>query len=201
MNGDGDPGGKEQGSEASKVTGSCSAEEQRVHAALGAGDYRTATALCARRYGPALGRLCMAMLGSQSEADDLVQDTLLVAHHSWATYRGEGTLGAWLFSIARRRCARHLERRARQEAHLRLVHDAERQPLTDEMMVRRQRAERARAALEAVRPSEREALLLRYVAELSYEEVGQACGVEQTAARKRVSRGLASLKRLVQVKE
>jgi RNA polymerase sigma-70 factor (ECF subfamily) len=69
------------------------------------------------------------------------------------------------------------------------------------MMVRRQRAERARAALEAVRPSEREALLLRYVAELSYQEVGQACGLEETAARKRVSRGLANLRRLLEVEE
>jgi hypothetical protein len=85
---DEDRGGEEGPKPGSAGGSPCSAEDQRVREAIGAGDYRTATALSARRYGAALGRLCMAMLGSQSEADDLVQETLLVAHHSWAAYRG-----------------------------------------------------------------------------------------------------------------
>ena len=59
---------------------------------------------------------------------------------------------------------------------------------------RRQRAERARAALEQIRPSEREAVVLRYAAELSFREVGEACGIDEAAARKRVSRALARLR-------
>jgi RNA polymerase sigma-70 factor (ECF subfamily) len=61
----------------------------------------------------------------------------------------------------------------------------------------RRRAEAARALLARVRPTEREALLLRYEAGLSYREVGEACGVDEAAARKRVSRALARLRELV----
>jgi RNA polymerase sigma-70 factor (ECF subfamily) len=39
--------------------------------------------------------------------------------------------------------------------------------------------------------------LLRYEAGLSYREVGEACGVDEAAARKRVSRALARLRELV----
>jgi len=48
-----------------------------------------------------------------------------------------------------------------------------------------------------VRPTEREALLLRYGAELSFREVGEAVGVDEATARKRVSRALARLRELV----
>jgi RNA polymerase sigma-70 factor, ECF subfamily len=175
--------------------------DRRVLAAVGAGDLRTATSLCARHYGASLGRLCMAMVSSQAEADDLVQETLLAAHDGFGSYRGEGTVAAWLFGIARRKCARHLERLGHHEARLRLVHDAERPPATDELCARRERAERARAALGECRPSEREALMFRYVAGLSYEEIAAASGLDEAAARKRVSRALANLRNVLLSKE
>jgi RNA polymerase sigma-70 factor (ECF subfamily) len=67
----------------------------------------------------------------------------------------------------------------------------------DDLVDARRRAEAARALLAKVRPTEREALLLRYEAGLSYREVGEACGVDEAAARKRVSRGLARLREFV----
>lgn len=162
--------------------------------AIAVRDFRGALALCARAHGPALGRLCMALVGSQAEADDLVQETLLAAHDGFADYRADGSLRAWLFAIARRKCARHVERRIRQGNRLRLVHDADRQQTTEELVAARQRAERARAALGRIRPSEREALVLRYAGELSYREVAVACGIDEAAARKRVSRAIARLR-------
>ena len=36
----------------------------------------------------------------------------------------------------------------------------------------------------------REAVLLRYESDLSFKEVGVACGIDEAAARKRVSRAL-----------
>jgi RNA polymerase sigma-70 factor (ECF subfamily) len=177
------------------------ATDQSIVAAIRAGDHRGALTLSARHHGAAIGRLCMAITGSQSEADDLAQETLLAAHDAFAGFRGEGTIRSWLLGIARRKCARHLERRTRREAKLRLVHDATKQPETLELVVAHRQAQAARAALEHVRPSEREALLLRYVSELSYREVGTACGIEEAAARKRVSRAIAALRNVLDRKE
>ena len=55
--------------------------------------------------------------------------------------------------------------------------------------------EQARQTLVArLTPTEREAVLLRYEADLSFREVGQACGIDEATARKRVSRGLDRLR-------
>ena len=117
-----------------------SAEDRAIEDAIRSGDYRLALTLCARHHGAAVGRLCMALVGSNAEADDLVQETLLDAHAAFADFRGDGSLRAWLFGIARRKCARHIERTTRRTARLRLVHDAERDGSAEELLLLRQRA-------------------------------------------------------------
>lgn len=163
------------------------------------GAHRDAIALCAREYGAAMGRLCMALLGSQAEAEETVQEALMAAHDGMSQWRGEGTVKAWLFGIARRMCARRLETRVRRDRRLRLVHDAEADSkLPDDLVEARRKAVKIRAALEDLKPSEREALLLRYEAGLSFKEVALACGVDEAAARKRASRAIARLRTLLQ---
>ena len=49
-----------------------------------------------------------------------------------------------------------------------------------------------------MRPSDRDALLLRFGADLSFKEVAAACGIDETAARKRVSRALARLRSVLE---
>ena len=167
--------------------------DREILTALAGGDRRQALTLCARRHGAALGRLCMALLGSQAEADDAVQETLLAAHAAFDDFRNEGSLRAWLFGIARRRCARAKERRGALHA----ATDGADLRTADDLLEVRRRAETARALLERLRPTEREALLLRYGAELSFREVGGATGIDEATARKRVSRALARLRELV----
>ncbi|HET7608416.1 MAG TPA: sigma-70 family RNA polymerase sigma factor, partial [Gammaproteobacteria bacterium] len=56
-------------------------------------------------------------------------------------------------------------------------------------------------ALEKLKPSEREALALRYVADLSHREIAEACGLDEAAARKRVSRALDRLRSVMPTEE
>lgn len=166
-----------------------------VREALAAGDARTAIALCARRHGAAIGRLCMGWLGSQAEAEEAVQETLLAAFDGAAGFRGEGSVPAWLYGIARRVCARRAEVRGRRERQLRLVGtEADPAEGSDALLAARRRGERLRLALEQLKPSERDAVVLRYEGELSFREVGESCGVDEATARKRVSRALEKLR-------
>jgi len=165
---------------------------------IGQGRHRDAIAACATEHGAAIGRLCMALLGSQAEAEETAQEVLIAAHRAMTKYRGEGSVRSWLFGIARRKCARKLETRIRRERRLRLVHDAEGEvELPDRTVELRRRADRVRAALERLKPSERDAVVLRYQAGLPYREIGEACGIDEAAARKRVSRALARMKGLL----
>jgi RNA polymerase sigma-70 factor (ECF subfamily) len=177
-----------------------SADEAEIVALLGRGDARRAIAVCARAIGPSIGRLCFAMLGDQAEADEALQETLLAAYDGVASFRGDGSVRAWLYGIARRTCARRIEvrtRQARRRTLLRAGDDPE--PAADQRLDEARRGEAVRRALEALRPTEREAVLLRYEADLSFREVADACGIAETAARQRVSRALAKLREKISV--
>jgi RNA polymerase sigma-70 factor (ECF subfamily) len=169
-------------------------ESAAIEALVAQGQHREALARCARAYAIPLGRICMAFTGSQAESEELVQETLLAAFDAFPQYRAEGSIRAFLFGIARRICGRHVEMRARRESRLRLVHDTSRGRDAGELAIEREQAERARAAVAKLKPSEREAVVLRYEAELSFRELATACGVDEAAARKRVSRALARLR-------
>jgi RNA polymerase sigma-70 factor (ECF subfamily) len=164
------------------------------------GRHRDAAAACARAHGTAVGRLCMALLGDQAEAEEVVQETLIAAHDAMGGYRGEASVRGWLCGIARKKCARKLETRVRRQRRLRLVHDAGSGdgPLPDEALDTQRRAARVRDALEQLKPSERDAVVLRYQSGLAYREIADACGIDEAAARKRVSRALARMKSLLE---
>lgn len=169
--------------------------DSEVLQALGDKDRAGAAELLVQLHARAVGRVCMALLGSQSEAEDALQETLLAALNGLESFRNEGTLRAWLLSIARRCCARRLEARSRERELRRSLPEATTDAGTS--AERQTMARRARRLLDEIRPSEREALVLRYAAELSFREVGQACGIDEATARKRVSRGLLRLRALL----
>jgi len=162
------------------------------------GQHREAITACARTHHAILGRLCMALLGSQADADEAVQETLLRAHRAMASYRAEGSVKAWLCGIARHVCAHVLETRRRGREALELVPtDGE----ARDAFETRRRARVVRDALDRLKPSEREALVLRYVADLSHREIAVACGIDEAAARKRISRALARMRTVVPAEE
>ena len=138
----------------------------------------------------------MALLGSQSEAEDALQETLAAALDGLESFRGDGTLRAWLLSVARRRCARRLEARGRERDLKQSLASVESADVAASAE-RASMARRARKLLDEVRPTEREALVLRFAAELIIREVAQALCIDEAAARKRVSRGLSRLRSLL----
>jgi RNA polymerase sigma-70 factor (ECF subfamily) len=170
-----------------------------VAALIASGEHKAAAELCAKVHGATLGRLCMALLGSQADADEAVQETLIAAQRSMGGYRAEGTVRAWLCGIARKMCARQLEGRARRARPLEVVPEDGADP--GGAFAARQRARMVRAALEKLKPTEREALVLRYVGGLSHREIGVACEVDEATARKRVSRALGRMREVLPVEE
>jgi RNA polymerase sigma-70 factor (ECF subfamily) len=158
------------------------------------GRHRDALAACARTHGMIIGRLCMALLGSQADADEATQETLLRAHRSMTTYRGEGSIKAWLCGIARHVCAHMLETRRRGREVLELVPTDETSDDARTLFAIKRRSRAIRDGLAKLKPSEREALVLRFVADLSHREIATACSLDEPTARKRISRALARLR-------
>jgi RNA polymerase sigma-70 factor (ECF subfamily) len=160
------------------------------------GNFREALACVAREHGRAVGRVCFVLLRNQEEANEVAQETFLAAFGALSNYRGDGSVRAWLFGIARRQCARRLERGKR--AHLELVEDSVTDTSTPEKhAASSERSERLRDALAKLKPSERDAVVLHYVAGLSFREIATALDVSEEAARKRASRALFRLRSML----
>jgi RNA polymerase sigma-70 factor (ECF subfamily) len=115
-----------------------------------------------------------------------------------ASYRAEGSVKAWLCGIARHVCAHMLETRRKQREILEVVPvEAE---ARDVFAIRR-RSRAVREGLGKLKPTEREALVMRYVADLSHREIALACNLDEPTARKRISRALARLRSVMPEQE
>jgi RNA polymerase sigma-70 factor (ECF subfamily) len=66
-----------------------------------------------RRHAPRLFGLTYRLVGP-TEAEDLLQEIFLAAHRKMALYKGEASLGTWLFRLATNQCLDYLRsKRAR----------------------------------------------------------------------------------------
>jgi RNA polymerase sigma factor (sigma-70 family) len=151
------------------------------------------------RYAARIRGYFVRRTGDDDASFDLTAETFAQAWLVRARFRDEfdGSAAPWLFGIARnvllmslRR--RQLERRAAQRLGVAERLDGPYQAATvapDERW-----AEDADELLDALPPSQREAVHLRVVQELAYEQVAAALGTTASGARVRVHRGLAALR-------
>jgi RNA polymerase sigma-70 factor (ECF subfamily) len=131
-------------------------------------------------------------------AADLTAETFAAALSSRRRYRPEsGAAVAWLFGIAMKKLA-DAQRRGYAERRARRRMGMERIELTDADMARIDelgQSTTASALLEALAPDQRDAVRAHVLDERSYAEIAADEHVSEAVVRKRVSRGLASVRR------
>jgi len=146
----------------------------------------------ARNRAAELLRLAIGILGDRGEAEDAVQDALLMAWKSWDQLRDPGLRSAWLTQICVRRClrVRHglLRRRAdrpeSEMAHLTAVPD-DRWAEWDAAFARLSRQQRA-------------VVILHYRHEFTLDESATLMGCRPGSARRHLSRALVRLRREIE---
>ena len=85
-------------------------DEQQIVDRVLAGDREAFRALVERE-GPGVVRACHRVLADLHEAEDAAQEAFVIAYGSLATWRRDGTFGAWLTRIAVRIALRRAQRR------------------------------------------------------------------------------------------
>jgi RNA polymerase sigma-70 factor (ECF subfamily) len=154
-------------------------------------------------------RLALRMCRNEADAEEITQETMLLAHRRITSFQGDSRFRTWLYRIAvnqvlmRRRGARrrplHSIETAITEGHAEPVVAAGGEPPegADELLDREMRARRVRAALAGLDESHRMALVLRDLEELSSEEAGEILGISPDAVRQRAHRARLRLRELL----
>jgi RNA polymerase sigma-70 factor (ECF subfamily) len=134
------------------------------------------------------------LLGDRDAADDLVQDVFLRVLKYRARYDGSGEFITWLFRIARNVAASHHAGR-RDSEPLAIDGNAADDPSALDLIVSEEDFEQLGRAMAALPFAHREVLLLRGTEGLAHRAVAEALGCTEGAARVRLTRALAALKR------
>ena len=139
-------------------------------------------------HGPALLRFCAAQVGA-SRADDCFQETMLAALRAYGEVRDATAVRAWLFAIAARK-AIDMHR-----AQARLPQPVEDLDALDSTVDPEYRDDALWARVRRLPEKQRQAVTLRYVADLSHREIAAVMQSTEAAARRNAFEGLARLKK------
>lgn len=165
------------------------ADVQRVLA----GDVDAYAALVDRYY-DRCARFAVRMLGNRDDAEDALQVTFVRAYRALDRYQERDRFSAWLYRILVNQCRSIAARRAhREKVFVReealLLNAPDRSTSwsgEDEEFVQR--------VLSELDPLLREAFLLKYIEEMSYEEMSTLTGVGVSALKMRVKRACDRLR-------
>lgn len=131
-----------------------------------------------------------------AEPEDLASETFLGVFRNLDRFEGDGeAFRSWVFTIAHRRLIDERRRRARRPAHLPLVDpDTSLEASHEDEVASQLDLERLRPVLDRLPPAQRDALVLRVVADLSHTEVAEALGKRPGAIRVLQHRALKRLR-------
>jgi len=163
--------------------------------------------LLVRQYQERVFATAYRLMGNRQDAEDMAQEVFLKVFRNIGSFRGQSSLKTWIYRItvneahnARRWFFRH----RRHEVELdtspddssrnwrESIADHGRSPFDE--AVSQQRHAMIVEALDRISPIFREAVVLRDITDLSYEEVAEVLGVSLGTVKSRILRGREALR-------
>jgi RNA polymerase sigma-70 factor (ECF subfamily) len=150
--------------------------------------------------------LALRLLDDPSEACDVVQEVFLKVFRNVSSFRGQSTLKTWIYRItvneahnARRWFFRHrraeveLDKNPEESRNWKeIIPDRGRTPF--DVAFDSERHIMIEAALKRINPIFREAVALRDISDLAYEEIAEILGVSLGTVKSRILRGREALR-------
>jgi RNA polymerase sigma-70 factor (ECF subfamily) len=145
------------------------------------------------RYQGRLRRYVRRLPVDASKVDDVLQDVWLTAYRNLPKLRRPGALAAWLFRIARNAALAELRRH---RVAFELDPEPEAPASTEgEDDLTPQDVARIHACLDRLPPHHREVLVLRFLEQLSYEDIAKVVGRPLGTVRSRLHHAKRGLRR------
>ncbi len=157
--------------------------------------------------------LVYRLLPDPGDASDVVQEVFLKVFRNIGNFRAQSSLKTWVYRIAlneahnkRRWFGRHRRHEIdldREDDHSRSLQDS----LSDtasspfDLMLGAETQERIEEALQKLSPNFREAVVLRDIEELSYDEISEILNINMGTVKSRILRGREALRKQLMAEE
>jgi RNA polymerase sigma-70 factor (ECF subfamily) len=135
--------------------------------------------------------LCYRMLGDAAEAEDAAQETFMRAYRSIKHYDNSRPFPTWLMSISAHFCIDQIRKRRMALVPLEEMGYAEppdNSPGPEQSLSRSEEQRMVRGLLNQLSPVDRAAVVMYYWSDFSYEEIGSALSLTESAVKSRLHR-------------
>lgn len=160
------------------------------------------------RHSKRIYNLCYRFVGRMDQAEDLTQEVFIKVFRNLSSYNPEtGQFVTWIMSVGRNLLIDHYRHSKDDRATVSTDENEEfslldtvpsNQPSPQSELEREERAIVLRGALRRLPPQLREAVILRDLEELTYEEIGEILKVPEGTVKSRINRGRVELAKLLQ---
>ena len=159
------------------------------------GDVEAYARLVDRHYDRCV-RVAARILGNREDAEEAVQDAFVRAFRALEDYEDRERFVAWLTRILVNQCRTVLARARRREAVFPDVDPCELELVLEDVRPDGSWPE-LEQALAQLSDEQREALVLKYADDLTYEEMARITGAGESALKMRIQRAFARLRALL----
>lgn len=180
-------------------------DDEIALALLDKGDRRGAVAMLMETHEQTVYAYCVRTLRDRELAEDVAQQVFAEAYRDLERFRRESSLRTWLLGIAHHRCGDAIKSRKRRDARIDLDDDAVTDHVdtavepTERLDLARQ-VEALEGCLAELSADIRETVLLRFLSDMTYEEMAVLLGRKADTLCVRVARALPLLKRCLERK-
>jgi RNA polymerase sigma-70 factor (ECF subfamily) len=159
---------------------------------------RDAFDLIVERHRRAVYHVCYRFVGNHEDASDLAQDVFVRAYRGLRNFRGQSSLGTWLYRIGVNVCLNRVSAKTLPTEPIadRQFVDRTGDSGTDRLL-KAERQARVRAAIARLPRKQRAAVILRTYHEMSHQEIADALGSSVGAVKANIFHALGNLRKLL----
>lgn len=143
-----------------------------------------------KRYYTSVLRYCRWHCSSVEKAEDLTQETFFKLFRNISNYKGKKRFKAYLYTIANRLCIDESRK-----VSFSPLDDVENIVIECNEIVRLEDKAEINYLLNTISPEQREAIILRFGEQLSFEEIAKVMGCNMRTAQSRVRNGLKIMRK------
>jgi RNA polymerase sigma-70 factor (ECF subfamily) len=150
-----------------------------------------------RQHSTRLFNLAWRMCGTRADAEDLLQEIFLLAYRKLPEFRGDSTVGTWLYRLAMNRCLDHLKSRQTRANGATTALDEQAMPGPRHVPdggIRRLDLERAIARLPE---GARAAFVLHDVEGFQHHEIANILGISEGTSKSQVHKARLKMRALL----